>query len=103
MIDLLRDWFVIQGVNDGVNYFWSTPVGIVSILTILISSLILIYRTKPDFIESCYYWTLSSICTIALLHVHEGSNPRQQLMVIVLAIAVYKIWCVIKTFRGDKR
>lgn len=96
MLNTLHEWFVINDVNAGVPYFWHSPVGATSVIVIMVMALIKIFRAELDFITSLYNWALAGICAIALLHVHENSNPRHQMMTIVIALAVKKSWDVYK-------
>lgn len=92
----LYSWFVIQGVNEGVPYFWSTPVGFISIFTIAVCSIYALHRKGLDFIDGLCEIAFLLICVIAMFHIYENSNPRHQMMVIVMALAIQKLWRCIK-------
>lgn len=99
MINYLYNWFVIKGVNEEVPYFWSTPVGSLSILILFVTSLIILFKEKPDIVSSIYHWLIAGVCVLAFLHIVENSNPRHQMMVIVLALAVKHLRDVFLLFR----
>lgn len=97
----LYNWFVVQGVNEGVPYFWATPIGAGSVLIILLTSIYTLFKQHHDIVDSIYYCALVVICSIALMHVQENSNPRHQMMVIVIALAIKGAWDTYKHIRGN--
>lgn len=92
MIQELFNWFTITADSAGVPYFWATPIGATSVVVILITSLFAMFRTKADIVTVIYNCVLAFISVIALLHVHENSNPRHQMMLLVIAVACKKVW-----------
>lgn len=93
MVNTIADFFVISD-NAGVAFYWSTPIGFVSIFAIFICSLYRIFYTQADFVNSLCNWIYVLICGVAFLHIHENSNPRHQMMVLVTTLAVSKVWAL---------
>lgn len=90
--------------SAGNPFFWHTPIGFICILVILVTAIITVVSKsiKTDLITDLYNWALIGVSCIALLHIFENSNPRHQLQILVIALAIKKLWNVLKHFKERK-
>ena len=103
MMNFLQDFAISTSFKGNVEMFWASPVGLISIVIILISSMLAVFKEKPDFTCSIYNWVLIIICSIALLHIHEGTDPKRQMLVIVVALAIKKAWNIFRMFKQRRK
>ena len=100
----MSEWLMnIVTITTGASsaLFWSTPIGFATIFTITVTALITIFskRMDADCITVLYNWILVIISVIAMWHVAENTNPKHQLQIMLIALAVKKAWDVYQVFR----
>jgi hypothetical protein len=100
MSEWLMDLVTItSGSSDAL--FWESPVGFATVFLITATALITIFskRMNADCITIFYNWVLIIISAIAMMHVAENTNPKHQLQIILVALAIKKAWDVYQVFR----
>lgn len=105
MLHDLMNWVTITNISAdcaGEPFYWSSPLGAISLVILALSSLYAIFRQKHDIVNDVYHWFMVGIVCIAFLHIHENSNPRHQMMIIVTALAVKQLWnMVVHLYKGE--